>query len=410
MSLSKPASLGIIACPGAELFASEIIDNVKELYLKYTNRKAAALSRKYETPKEEVIKSLNFALDLHRPVEEPDGPVQSIPMPKFQIDVRFTQFADGEFKAEILESVRGKDVYIIQDVENHYPVGFYASSCDCSLSVNDQVLLLFVTIDAVLQASARSVTVVIPAYPFSRQHRKKGREALTASWFGRTLEQMGVQRIITLDLHCKEIENSFNTLRLENLHATYQIVKKLAELVDVKSEDLAIVSPDTGAVDRNKYYAGNLQKPLALLYKERDYSKVSHNAGDSNIASMRLLGSVKGKTVFMADDLLGTGGTLMKAMEYLRDEGARKIIAAVSLPLFNGDAVDFFDQAYRRGVFSYIIGTNAVFHDGTLLDKEWYVSANISNLFARIIYRNHHESSLSSLLDDSEMIQKLLSG
>ncbi len=408
MSLSTPASLGLIACPGAEKFTSEIIDNLKELYLKKNSRKAEKLSRKYEISKEEVIRRLNFTADLNQSVGEPDRPVKSLPMPDFKIDVRFTRFANGEFKAEILESVRGRDVYVIQDVENHYPVDFYNSKQECCLSVNDHVLMLFVTIDAVLQASARSVTAVIPAYPFSRQHRKKGREALTASWFGRTLEHMGVARIITLDLHSKEIENSFNSLRLENLHATYQIVKKFGELVELKDENMVIVSPDTGAIDRNKYYAGNLKCPLALLYKERDYSKVSQNADDNNITSMRLLGSVEGKTVFMADDLLGTGGTMVKAMRYLKEEGAKRIIAAISLPLFNGDAVSFFDEAYKEEVFHRIIGTNAVFHDETLLNKEWYVSANIANLFARIIYRNHHESSLSSLLDDSEMIQRLL--
>ena len=231
---------------------------------------------------------------------------------------------------------------------------------------------------------------------------------MTASWFGRTLENMGVTRIITLDLHSKEIENSFNLLHLENLHATFQIVKKLGELIELKNDNLVVVSPDTGAVDRNKYYAGNLSKPLALLYKERDYSRVSQDAHDNNITSMRLLGSVKGKTVFMADDLLGTGGTLLKAMRYLKEEGATDIVAAISLPLFNGDAISIFDEAYREGVFHRIIGTNAVYNGSELLEKEWYVSANITNLFARIIYRNHHEHSLSSLLDDSEMIQRLL--
>ena len=123
---------------------------------------------------------------------------------------------------------------------------------------------------------------------------------------------------------------------------------------------------------------------------------------------MRLLGSVEGKTVFMADDILGSGGTLIKAMKYLKEQGAECVIAAVSLPLFTGDAINFFDEAYEKGYFHRIIGTNAVHHDGKLLDKKWYVSANISNLFGRIIYRNHHEQSLSSLLDDSEMIQLLL--
>lgn len=408
MSLSKPSSLGIIACPGGERFAEEITENLKTLFVKKFDRKVNNLSRRYERPKEEIIRSFNLNADMHDPNIFPDGPVDSFRFSSFKINTKFTRFANGEFKAEILDSVRGMDVYIIQDVENHYPLDSYTCGCTYCLSIADHVLNLFVTIDAVIQASARSVTVVVPTYPFSRQHRKKGREALTASWFGRVLEYMGVARIITLDLHSKEIDNSFNRLRLENLHASYQMVKKLSDLIDLDETELVVVSPDTGAVDRNKYYAGNLKSPLALLYKERDYSKVTQNADENNITAMRLLGSVENKTVFMADDLLGTGGTLIKAMKYLKELGAREIITAISLPLFTGDAIKYFDEAYEKGYFFRVIGTNAVYHDDALLSREWYVSANIANLFARTIYRNHHERSLSSLLDDSEMIQRTL--
>ena len=408
MSLSKPSRLGLIACPGAETFSCKVIENLREFYLKKNNRIADLLAKKYSQSKEEVIREINFATDLHSPMVSQEGPVESISMPKFRINVRFTKFANGEYKAEILDSVRGLDIYIIQDVENHYPIGFYKSITTSALSVNDHVMVLFATVNAVLEASANSVTVVLPVYPFSRQHRKKGREALTASWLGRMLEYMGVERIITLDIHSKEIENSFNTLRLENLHASYQTVKKLAEIMDLKGDNLVVVSPDTGAVDRNKYYAGNLQRPLGLLYKERDYSKLSLNADESNITNIRLLGSVEGKNVFMADDILGTGGTIIKAMRYLKELGAKDIVAAVSLPLFSGEAISYFDHAYEEGCFYRVIGTNAVYHEDDLLKKEWYVQADISNLFARVIYRNHHERSVSSLLDDSKMIQRLL--
>jgi ribose-phosphate pyrophosphokinase len=171
---------------------------------------------------------------------------------------------------------------------------------------------------------------------------------------------------------------------------------------------MVVVSPDTGAIDRNKFYAGNIKRPLALLYKERDYSQVSKDADETNITRSRLLGSVEGKTVFMADDMIGTGGTLISAMRCLREMGARDIIVGVSLPLFNNNAIEQFDQAYQEGLFYRIIGTNAIYHDQQLLNKEWFISANVSNLFARIIYRLHHNSSLSPLLDNSGIIQKVL--
>ncbi len=409
MSIVKPATLGIIACPGAEKFTGDVLRHLRRQYIKKYNKLASDLSSKYEMSVEEVWKMMNLTEDLHLLAEDPKRrPVDRYRPPKFKLPVRFTRFANGEFKAELLSSVKGMNVFIIQDVENHYPLGFYNLKDKVSLSVNDHVVMLFTTIDAALEAGAESVTLVLPTYPYSRQHKKKGREALTARWFGQMCEKSGANRIITVDIHSKEIENSFSKLILENLHGSYQIIRKLKEVVDLSDPDLVVVSPDTGAVDRNKFYAGNLKKPLALLYKERDYSRVSQDAANSNITNMHLLGDVQDKIVFMADDMLGTGGTLIKAMQELKKLGARKIIAAASLPFFTGTAIEDFDKAYQDGLFYRIIGTNAVYHEGDLLDKEWYVSADITDLHARIISRLHHGRSLSPLLENSRIIQKLL--
>ena len=219
------------------------------------------------------------------------------------------------------------------------------------------------------------------------------------------LENLGVTRIITLDIHSKEIENCFNHLHLENLHASLQVIEKLIGIIDISKEDLVVLAPDTGAVDRNKFYANALQKPLALLYKERDYSKVSRSASDTNISEMKLLGEVKGKTVFVADDMIGTGGTLIKGMKNLRDLGAERVICAVSLPLFSGGAIEDFEAAYRQGLFYRIIGTNAVHHK-ELLQKEWYIQADVTGLFAQIISLVHHNRSVSSMLDNRELVAK----
>jgi ribose-phosphate pyrophosphokinase len=159
-------------------------------------------------------------------------------------------------------------------------------------------------------------------------------------------------------------------------------------------------------VDRNKFYATALKRPLALLYKERDYSRVSKDALENNIAALNLLGNVRGKTVFMADDMLGTGGTLLKAMKFLKEQGAGKVIAAVSLPLFSGGAINYFDAAYNEGLFFRIIGTNAIFQE-ELLSREWYLNVDITKLFAQTISRLHRGLSMSSLLDNRDIITKL---
>ncbi|MDR2069402.1 MAG: ribose-phosphate diphosphokinase [Spirochaetaceae bacterium] len=407
MNYSNPANLAVLACPGGEVFADEVITHLKKCYHHHFKKTASELARRYHVDTEEVIKKVNFINEVNSSSSNSPADVLKFHIPRFKVPVRFTLFPNGEIKSEILESIRGKDIYIVQDAENHYPLPFNDGTVTRSLSVNDHLMTIFVTVDAVKQAGAERVTLVVPIYPYSRQHKKKGREGLTASRIGTILESLGVNRIITLDIHSREISNAFNFMRLENLHASYQIIRQFLQITGIKDDDLVVVSPDTGAVDRNKFYATTLKRPLALLYKERDYSRVSKDALENNIAEIKLLGNVRNKTVFMADDMLGTGGTLLEAMKFLKEQGAGKVIAAISLPLFSGDAVKYFDAAYTEGLFFRIIGTNAIFQQ-EVLSREWYVSVNITKLFAQTISRLHQGLSMSSLLDNRDIIEKFL--
>ncbi|MDR3247769.1 MAG: ribose-phosphate diphosphokinase [Treponema sp.] len=407
MNYSNPANLAVIACPGGEVFADEVVSHLRKGYRRNLEGNAADMAKRYDLDQAEVIRRINFLNDAVSARHAP-GQAGEIRVPRFKVPARFSIFANGEVKAEILESIRGRDIYIFQDVENHYPVNFNEGSEKKILSVNDHLMTVLVTVDAAKQAGAEQVTVVLPNYPYARQHKTKGREGLTASRVGKMLEHLGVNRIISLDIHSRDISNSFDRMRLENLHASYQIIRALSRMDGILNDDFVVVSPDTGAVDRNKFYANALKKPLALLYKERDYSRVSKDAGDSNIAEIKLLGNVQDKTVFMADDMLGTGGTLLKGMKTLKDHGAQKVICSISLPLFSGSAISYFDDAYKEGLFYRIIGTNAVYQE-EVLNREWYVSVNISRLFAQTISRLHQRQSLSSLLDNRNVIGKLLS-
>ncbi|RPJ08018.1 MAG: ribose-phosphate diphosphokinase [Spirochaetaceae bacterium] len=400
--------IGIIACPGGIHFADEVITNIRSIAAKKVNSQLAGLSKKYKIPEADLLKKFSLNRDLFTIKDASPQQNGGRLIPDFRVKTSFTRFANGEFKTAMETSIRGKDVYIIQDLANQYPIIINKTSESHILSVNDHLMCLFTTVDAALQAGAARVTVVLPTYPYSRQHKKKGREGLTAARMGQIMEYMGVSRIITLDIHSREIENSFNRLRLENLHASYQILRALSEVCDLEDENLTIVSPDTGSVERNKFYALSLNKPLAMLYKERDYSKITASALDNNITKVYLLGDVKGKNVFMSDDILGSGGTLMKAMENLKSWGAEKIICAISLPFFNGEAVEIFDQAYQKGLFYKIIGTNAVYHEARLLEREWYISANVSRLFAKTIFRLSFNLSLSTLLDNRDVINRLI--
>lgn len=407
MGFSKPTTLGVIACPGGEKFANQIIGHLKTIYSRRFEKKAAYISKLYDKPREDMYRKLNFSDDMNSHRVSPVGEADTYRVPSLKVPCTFTQFANGEMKATIQHSVRAMDIFIVQDVENHTPVKFSGNDTH-TCSVNDHLMSLFVTIDAAKQAGARRITLVVPTFPYSRQHKKKGREGLTASTLGQMFEGMGISGIITLDIHSKEIEHSFKSLALENLHASYQILRTLRPHINLVKEDMVVLSPDLGAVERNKFFADSLKKPLALLYKERDYSKFSKSATDSNITTQKLLGDVNGKTVFINDDMLGTGGTLIKAMKLIRENGAKKIICTVSLPLFSGNALEHFEEAYEQGLFDFIVGTNGVFLPEEILKKEWYLSADVSNLFARTISRAHHNRSISPLLDNSKMIQRML--
>ena len=408
MPYSEPMNLAVVACPGGERFADEVITHLKHMYKHRFTLKNDVISKRYEMNKDDLVKKINFENDIDTPELYIKGDVTKYRAPSFKIPARFTFFANGEFKTELLESIRGKDVYIFQDIENHEELSLNDGANKAVLSVNDHVMSMLVTIDAVRQAGAAAITLVVPAYPYSRQHKKKGREGLTASMLGHIYEWLGVSRIITLDIHSREIVNAFSSLNLENLHASYQIIRELSKIVDLtgETEDLVVVSPDTGAIDRNKFYAVGLKLPLAMIYKERDYSIVTQNAKNTNIKSIKLLGDVHGKAAFLADDMLGTGGTLLKAMAFLKEQGATKVIAAISLPFFTGNAIDLFDEAYRQGLFYRIIGTNAVYHEA-LCKREWYINTSVSGLFANVIMRVHYNQSLSSLLENRTLIEKM---
>lgn len=409
MPYSEPSDLSVIACPGGEAFADEIISHLKHIYKHRFGLKRDVISKRYEIDKNTLIRDINYYNDLTTSELYVCGNIEKYRPAQFKTEIDFTHFLNGELKTQVKTCIRGKNVFIVQDVANEQVLTLNNGTIQKKMSVNDHIMALLVTLDAVRRAGAASIALVLPTYPYSRQDKKKGREGLTASLVGHMFESLGASRIMTLDIHSREIENAFCHLNIENLHASYQIMRELIKLVDIsgETEDLVIVAPDTGAVERNKFYATGLKKPLAMIYKERDYSVITQSATETNIKNINLLGDVKGKVAFLADDMLGSGGTLLKAMEFLKNQGATKVIAAISLPFFNGNAIELFNEAYQKGHFYRIIGTNAVYHE-ELLQYEWYIKTDVSGLFANIITRLQHGQSLSNLLDNRGIIEKLV--
>jgi ribose-phosphate pyrophosphokinase len=165
MNYSNPANLAVLACPGGEVFADEVITCLKKCYYRHFKKAVSGFARRYNMDMEEVIKKVNFINEVNSPSAILPENVLKFHVPRFKVPARFTLFSNGEIKSEILESIRGKDIYIVQDVENHYPLKFNDGTVTKSLSVNDHLMTIFVTVDAVKQAGAERVTLVVPIYP-----------------------------------------------------------------------------------------------------------------------------------------------------------------------------------------------------------------------------------------------------
>ena len=411
MSIIRPQKLLLLSGPGSEYFTSKIVKGLTSLYAERYKKLTESIMWKYNITEEDVLRRVSFIDDIYsKAIPDPEC-MPGFNMPELLLDVKYTKFKNGEVKAELKQAVRGRHVYVVYDVSNDRPIKLNLNSDETErvvFSVNDHLMMIFTIVNALTLSGAESITLILPTYPYARQHKKDGREALTAALVTRFFENLHVKRIITLDIHSREIENACDTLHIENLHAAYQIITELQKVFDLSKKTYTVVAPDSGAVGRNKFYATTLGCPLAMLYKERDYSIVSKDAASSNIKSIKLLGDVKGQDVIIADDMIATGGTLLNVMKELKKFGAKKIICLVSLPFFNGNAPADFDKAYKEGIFYRIIGTNAVYHEKELLGKEWFVQADVAELFAEIVLRLHHGLSITDLLDNRHFVQKLL--
>ena len=298
MSIIKPHKLGVIAGPGSEYFTGKVVKHLRRLYIDRYEKVSKALSKRHSISEEELLEKVTLLDDLDSK-KIPTGKLPSaFYCPDVTINVKYTRFANGEEKAELIDPVRGLNVYIIHDVSNSAPIKVAGLDEPQPISVNDHLMFLFTTIDAVKLAGAASITLVLPTYPYARQHKKGGREALTASMFARFCEGLGVERIITLDIHSREIENAFSICHLENLHGSYQTLIALRKVIDLSDPDrrslpvqrgkkirfrsaVALLQPDF--VRGNTLFSGN--SLLALLSLRSLFSGFSLRSGRSGVAA-----------------------------------------------------------------------------------------------------------------------------
>ncbi|MFP4189777.1 MAG: ribose-phosphate diphosphokinase [Candidatus Woesearchaeota archaeon] len=299
----------------------------------------------------------------------------------FRVDSYEFVFANSEVKTEIAESIRNRDIYIFQDVENSSE----------GMSVNDNYMALKTAIISAASSDAKHITAVVPVFPYARQDKSKAREGITAALVARELEDAGASRVITLDVHQDSISGYFRKGTLENLRASKRFMDYLSSRIPM--DDLVIVAPDAGCAQRASYYARQLELPLSIMHKERDYT--SKNTVDN----MTLVGDVEDKDCFFIDDMVDTAGTTVKSIRGVKDKGAHDVYFAASLPLFNGDAIERLRNCYEEASLTRLIGTDVVYHGENFSEEEeWYDEVAMGSYFAKVIYNINQGRSISKLL------------
>ena len=317
------------------------------------------------------------------------------------------RFGSGEAKAVIKESTRGTDIFAMVDVTN-YSCTYKVNGFINHMSPDDHFQDLKRLIGACV-ATAHRVNVIMPFLYESRQHKKSHRESLDCAMALQELVSMGVSNIITFDAHDPRVQNAIPLNGFDNFMPTYQFVKALFEhdqSLKIDKDHLMIISPDEGAMNRAVYLANNLGVDVGMFYKRRDYSRVIN--GRNPIVAHEFLGtSVEGKTVLIIDDMISSGESMLDTARELKDRKASKVIVCCTFGLFTS-GWQKFDEFYDKGYMDYVITTNLNYRPAALLERPWYIEADMSKYMAAIINSFNHDVSIGRTLTPTEKIQKLI--
>jgi len=280
-------------------------------------------------------------------------------------------FSDGETMLELLENVRGKDVFILQST---------------SFPTNDNLMEIMVMVDALRRSSAARITAAIPYLGYSRQDRRprSARVAITAKVVANMLTGVGVDRLLTMDLHSDQIQGFFE-IPVDNIYATPVL---LEDLKKQSYEDAVIVSPDVGGVVRARAMAKILGSDLAIIDKRRPKPNVSE--------VMNIIGDVNGRTCIIVDDIVDTANTLCEAALALKKKGAEKVVAYATHPIFSGKAI----ESIQSSELDEIVITDTITLEKNALGCEKIRQLSVAKILAETIKRISHEDSVSSLFID----------
>ena len=303
------------------------------------------------------------------------------------------RFNNGEGKITIKGSVREKDLYIISDVGN-YDISYNLHGYNNHMSPDEH----FQDIKRVISATsghANKITVIMPLLYQSRQHKRKGRESLDCAMALQELVSMGVNNIITVDVHDPNIANAIPSIPFDNFYPTNLIIKDLIKDIDINN--CMVVSPDFGAMERARYYAEKLHTDVGVFYKRRDLTKVIN--GVNEIIEHAYMGSdVKNKDIIVVDDMIASGTSMIEVAKELKEKGANRVYLISTFALFTS-GVDKFIEAYNEGLFNKLYTTNLSYVSNDITNQSWYHEVNCSILLANIIDTLNKRESLENLLN-----------
>lgn len=295
-----------------------------------------------------------------------------------KVDIKL--FADKEIGIQIGENVRGCDVFLVQST---------------STPVNDHLMELLLMIDACKRASASRITAVIPYYGYARQDRKtRSRVPISAALVARLIESAGADRVLSVDLHCGQIQGFFKN-PFDNLYATQVLCAEVFNVIKDSSTALTVVSPDAGGVERADYFRSYIKRTLKL---DTNMAIMSKKRAEANkIESMELVGCVKDTDCIIVDDIVDTAGTLVMAAKILKENGAKRVFACATHGLLNSPAVKRIEES----CIEKLIITNTV---PLPKDKESpkIMQVSIASSIAEAIRRVHCEESLSIMFQDDK--------
>ena len=255
----------------------------------------------------------------------------------------------------------------------------------------------------------RKLTVIMPFLYESRQHKRSGRESLDCAVMLQELKQYGVDNIVTFDAHDPRVVNAIPKSGFENVKPTYQFVKALLRStpdLEIGNDHMMVISPDEGAMHRAIYFANLLGVDVGMFYKRRDYSRVVD--GRNPIVAHEFLGSsVEGKTVLIIDDMISSGESMLDTAKELKERKASKVIVCCTFGLFT-NGLEKFDEFYEKGYIDYVITTNLNYRPKELLERAWYLEADMSKYIAAIVNSLNHDVSIGKALSPTAKLQKLV--